>query len=153
MNLTVRQWSIIAVLAAGFIIAAVIVARDPGTSSSGSVGQGDEPFDEVVWCQAAGAVSRWGGVLDGSAVGDDADDIVNLQRALDDGRSASPLDLTIDFARIIDLALLIEQGLDSETDLSAALSRAQAQTDLPRVEEAVGRISDALVECGHDPLV
>ncbi len=145
MRLTVRQWAIVAALAAGFIVAAIVVA-DGG---SAPVDDATVDFDEVAWCRTAGAISAWGGVLDGSA--DDADDVTNLLTALQDARFRAPLDLQVDVARLADLVMLTRQELDTST-VADALERAKEQTDQPRVEQAVTAVSDALVDCGHPPL-
>lgn len=148
MNLTVRQWTIVSVLAAGFIVAAWLV-------SSGGGGGGiveSEDFDEVAWCQTANALSTWGGILDGSADGDDAGELPNLRRALDDARTVGPLALRVDFARIADLALLTDNALADGLSLADALAQAQGQTDGDRVAEALGRVDEAIVDCGHEPV-
>ncbi len=145
MRLTVRQWAIVAALAAGFIVAAIVVA-DGG---SAPVDDATVDFDEVAWCRTAGAISAWGGVLDGSA--DDADDVTNLLTALQDARFRAPLDLQLDVARLADLVMLTRQELDT-SNVADALERAKEQTDQPRVEQAVTAVRDALVDCGHPPL-
>ena len=149
MNLTVRQWTIISLVAAVFVAAAVLVSRgnDNGPSDATT------DFDDVAWCQAANAIGAWGGILDGSASGDDAGDIANLRRALTDAQAAAPAELRIDIARLIDLGLLVDSALAGGLDLEAALANAHGQTDPERVVEATRRVSDALVACGHDPVV
>lgn len=146
MRLTLRQWIVVAVLAAGFIIAAIVVA------DGGSAPVDETPdFDEVAWCQAASAISAWGGILDGSADDADPDDVVNLHTALQEARLQAPIDVQIEIARLADLVMLTRQELDTGT-VADALARARQQTDQPRVDAAVAAVSEALVECGHPPL-
>lgn len=147
MRLTLRQWAIVAALAAGFIVAAIVVA-DGG---SAPVDDATVDFDEVAWCRTAGAISAWGGVLDGSADEADRGDIVNLHTALLDARLQAPPELQIEVARLADLVMLTRQELDTST-VTDALERAGEQTDQPRVEVAVSAVSDALVDCGFPPL-
>ncbi len=148
MNLTVRQWAIVSILAAGFFAAAWLVSQGDG----GGATTESEDFDEVVWCQTANALSTWGGILDGSAEGDDPGDLTNLRRALDDARSVGPLALRVDFARLADLAQLTDSALADGLSLADALTQAQGQTDQERVAEALDRVDEAIVECGHDPV-
>lgn len=149
MNFTLRQWAIIAGLAAAFVITAILVSN-----SDGPVAVDDEPaaFDEVVWCEAANAISRWSSVLDGSADGDSIDDVRNLRQSLTDGRPVSPADLSFEIARLMDFTLLVEQGNEREGDLSAGLDSARANVDTERVATAIAALDEALVACGHDPV-
>ena len=149
MNFTLRQWAIIAGLAAAFIVAAVLVSN-----SDGPAAVSDEPveFDEVVWCEAANAVSRWSSVLDGSADGDSIDDVRNLRQALSDARPVAPDTLGFEIARLMDFTLLVDQGHEREGDLAAGLESARANVDTERVGQAVAAVDDALVACGHDPI-
>ena len=146
VNFTLRQWAVIVGLAAGFIVAAVLLGdSDDGDAAGDPIGE----FDEVVWCEAANAISAWSSVLDGSVDGDSLDDVRNLRQALDDARPLAPADLGFDLARLQDFALLVEQGAEREGDLAAGLAPAQANTDPPRVAEAIDRVDGALVACGH----
>ena len=148
MNFTLRQWAIIAGLAAAFIIAAVLVSNTDGPAAID-----DEPvgFDEVVWCEAANAISRWSSVLDGSADGDSIDDVRNLRQALVDGRPVAPEAVSSELARLMDYTLLIVQGNEREGDLAAGLESARGNVDTERVARAIAAVDDALVACGHDP--
>ncbi len=148
MNFSVRQWTIISVLAAVFVVAALLVSRGNETPVTDAVAE----FDQVAWCQATNAIGAWGAILDGSAAGDDPGDITNLRRALADARAVAPLDLSIDIARLMDLSLLVDSALADGLDLEAALAKAQDQTDTDRVATATRRVSDALLACGHAPL-
>lgn len=148
MNFTLRQWAIIVALAAGFIGAAILVSNGDGPA----VDETPVEFDEVVWCEAANAISRWSSVLDGSAEGDSIDDVRNLRQALADGRLVAPQALSFEIARLQDFALLVEQGNEAAGDLAAGLVSAQANVDTERVAEAVAALDDALVACGHDPV-
>jgi len=139
---------VISVLAAVFVIAAVVVSRGDDTGSA----ETRDDFDEVAWCQAANAIGAWGGILDGSASGDDASDITNLRRALTDARVVAPAELRIDIARLIDLGLLVDSALADGLELEAALAKGRGQTDPERLAEATRRVSDALVACGHEPV-
>jgi len=148
MNLTVRQWTVVSVLAAVFVIAAVVLSRGDDTGAAEPL----DDFDEVAWCQAANAIGAWGGILDGSAAGDDAGDITNLRRALTDARVVAPAELRIDIARLIDLGLLVDSALAGGLGLEAALAEGRGQTDPDRLADSIGRVSDALVACGHEPV-
>lgn len=139
---------VVSVLAAVFVIAAVVVSRGDDTGSAETL----DDFDEVAWCRAANAIGAWGGILDGSAAGDDAGDISNLRRALTDARAVAPAELRIDIARLIDLGLLVDSALADGLDLEAALAKGRGQTDPDRLAASTGRVSDALVTCGHGPL-
>ena len=147
MGLTPRQWIIVAVLAAGFIIAAILVAGDPAPRAA------DAPvdFDEEAWCRAAGAIGARSGILGGRAADTDADEMLDLHNALIDARPKAPPELQFEIARMIDLVMLTRQALDSWT-VAEALEIARAQTDRPRVDAALDAVSDALVDCGHPPL-
>ena len=132
----------------GFVVLAFAVSRD----DSGGPAETAAEFDEVVWCQAANAISAWGGILDGSAIGDEADDVPNLRRALTDARAVAPANLRVDIARLIDLALLTDNAIDDGLDLETALAQADDQTDQVRVAQAAVKVSEALVACGHAPV-
>lgn len=149
MNFTLRQWSIIVVLVAGFITAAVFISNTDGPAATVD---GPVEFDEVVWCEAANAISAWSSVLDGSADGDSVDDVRNLRQALADARPVAPTELGFDIARLQDFALLVEQGEERERNLAAGLARAQANVDTERVAAAIDALSDAVAECGHAPI-
>lgn len=149
MNFTLRQWAIIVVLAAAFIGAAILVSNSDGPAAS----DGERAdFDEVVWCEAANAISRWSSILDGSAAGDSTDDVRNLRQALADGRPVAPQALSFEIARLQDFALLVEQGSEATGDLAAGLLTAQGNIDTERVAEAITALDDALGVCGHDPV-
>jgi len=147
VNFSPRQWLIVIVLAAGFIGAALWVSSgDPV-----AVDADDTPavVDEVALCAALGQVSAWGGILDGSADGDDPGDVANLRAALAEVRDAAPVDLAIDIARLLDLTMLTDLALTGDATLTDALAVGSAQTDQERVAEAAGRLNDAIVDCGH----
>lgn len=146
VNFTLRQWTVIAGLAAAFIVAAVLVGDSGPGDPAGDAATG---FDEIVWCEAANAISAWSSVLDGSVDDESLDDVRNLRQALDDARPVAPTDLGFDLARLQDFALLVEQGAEREGDLAAGLAHAQANTDPPRVAEAIDRVDAALAACGH----
>lgn len=146
MNFTLRQWAVIVALAAAFIGAAVVVS-DPGEPRSRI--EEAPPFDEVVWCAAANAVSRWSGVLDGDADGDTLDDVRNLRRALDDARPVAPAELGFEIARLQDFAMLVEQGAERDGSLTAGIANAEDNTDPERVAEAVRFVDGAITACGH----
>ena len=148
MNFTLRQWAIIVVLVAGFIAAAILVSNDDGPPAEETTTE----FDEVVWCEAANAISRWSSILDGSADDDSLDDVRNLRQALADGRTVAPEALSFEIARLQDFALLVEQGGETEGDLAAGLVSAQANVDTARVAEAIAALDAALTDCGHDPV-
>ena len=151
MNFTLRQWAIIAGLAAVFIVAAVLVGRDQPAPSNAVT---EVEFDEVVWCETANALSRWQSLLDGSLAGDSLDDVINLRTTLDGSRAVAPEALRTDLARLYDYALLTVQAIErNDGDLDAGLAAAKANTDQDRVIAAVERVSAAVVECGHPPLV
>jgi hypothetical protein len=147
VNFSPRQWLIVIVLAAVFIGAALwISSADPEV-----VDADDTPaeVDEVALCAALGQVSAWGGILDGSADGDDPGDVANLRAALTEARDVAPVDLTIDIARLLDLTMLTDLALTGDATLAEALAAGSAQTDEQRVTEAAGRLNDAIVNCGH----
>ncbi len=148
MNFTLRQWSIIVVLAASFIATAILMSRgeDPAVEETAI------EFDEVVWCEAANAIRRWSSILDGSADGDSIDDVRNLRRALADGRLVTPQELGFEIARLQDFAMLVEQGDKVEGDLAAGLVSAQGNVDTERVASAVAALNNALGECGLDTI-
>lgn len=149
MNFTLRQWGVIVALAAVFIGAAILVSNSGG----GSATQQEAPeFDEVVWCEAANAMSQWSSVLDGSVAGDSIDDVRNLRQALDDGRRVAPADLTFEIARLQDFTLLVEQATERTGDLSAGLADAEGNVDTARVADAIAALDEAIVACGHAPL-
>ncbi len=151
MNFTLRQWAIIAGLAAAFIVAAVLVGRDEPAPSDAV---DDVDFDEVVWCETANALSRWQSMLDGSLAGDSLDDVINLRTTLDGARAIAPEALRTDLARLYDYALLTVQAIEgNDGDLEAGLAAAKANTDQDRVIAAIERVSEAVVQCGHAPLV
>lgn len=149
MNFNLRQWAIIVALAAGFIVAAVLVSN-----SDGPAAVDDDPveFDDVVWCEAANAISRWSSVLDGSSDGDSVDDVRNLRQALADARPVAPEDLSFEIARLMDFTLLVEQGNEREGDLAAGLVSARGNVDTERVAEAIAAVDAAIVACGHPPI-
>lgn len=149
VNFTLRQWAVIAGLSAAFIVAAVLVS-----SSGGGDSTWDEApaFDEVAWCEAANAISRWSSVLDGSATGDSLTDVQNLRQALSAARPVAPQDLTFEIARLQDLTLLVEQATEREGDLATGLAEAQQNVDRERVAQAVETVGAALVDCGHPPI-
>ncbi len=151
MNFTLRQWAILVALSALFIGGAVLVSQDEPAPSSAI----DEvAFDEVVWCETANALSRWRSMLDGSLAGDSLDDVLNLRTTLDEARSVAPPVLRTDIARLYDYALLTVQAIErNDGDLDAGLADAKGNTDQNRVTEATGRVSDAVVDCGHAPLL
>lgn len=147
VNFSPTQWLIVIVLAAGFIGAALWLSStdsDDG-ANTGVVAQ----VDEVAVCAALGQVSAWGSILDGSADGDDPGDVANLRAALAEARDLAPVDLAIDIARLLDLAMLTDLSLTDDATLTGALAAGSAQTDPERVAEAIGRVNDAIVGCGH----
>ncbi len=152
MDFSPRQWIVIAVLIVGFGAAAVAVSNNTGSlDNEPAPGASAEPtVDEIAWCSLLAPVSTWGGILDGSAEGDNRGDVENLQIALEEARTVAPTELGIKMARLLDLALLTRLALVDNTSLDAALSRAQAQTDQPRVSAAVEALDAALQACGHD---
>jgi len=155
VDFSLRQWLVIVVLIAGFAVAAVVVSR--GGDSVDEHGVQAEPIteprvDEVAWCALLAPLPRWGGILDGSAGGDDPDHVANLQPALEEVQAVAPTALAIDIARLLDLVLLTKQALDDSDSLGDALAVASAQTDQPRVRAAVATLDDALVACGHSPV-
>ena len=152
MNFTLRQWAIIAGLSAAFIVAAIVVSQDdPGSSAAVDT---DETFDEVLWCETANAISRWRSMLDGSLAGDSLDDVINLETTLDEARSIAPPDLRTDIARLYDYSLLTRQAVErNDGDLDAGLIDAKANTDQSRVNAAIEAVNDAVVACGHDPIL
>ncbi len=150
MNLTIRQWTIISVLAGAFIAAALVVAR--GNTGGDAAGTVDTTVDDVTWCALLQPVSAWGGILDGSAEGDDANELTNLGRAVEEARSKGRVGSRPDLARVADLILLTEVALDEGLGLGDALIEAQGQTDQDRVAEAIDRIDSELIDCGHDPV-
>ena len=156
MDFSLRQWLVIVVLVAGFAVAAVAVSRGGETSVDEHGVQAEavtEPrVDERAWCALLAPVGAWGGILDGSAAGDDADDVVNLQAALSEAQAVAPTALAIEMARLLDLVLLTKQALSDSGSLEDALADASAQTDQARVTAAVSSLDDALAGCGHDPL-
>ncbi len=152
VNFTLRQWAIIVGLSAAFIVTALVVARDDPAPSTAVAGEAS--FDEVVWCESANAISRWGTILDGSLAGDTLDDLVNLRVTLDEARGVAPEALRTDLARLYDYALLTVQAIErNDGDLDAGLAAAKDNTDQNRVNEAIARVNDAVVDCGHPPLV
>ena len=120
------------------IVAAVLVS-----SSGGGDSTWDEPpaFDEVVWCEAANAISRWSSILDGSATGDSLTDVQNLRQALGNARPVAPQDLTFEIARLQDLTLLVEQATEREGDLATGFAEAQQNVDRERVAQAVETVA------------
>lgn len=146
MNFTLRQWAIIAALSAAFIVAAVLVSNSGG----GDPGRDATPeFDEVVWCEAANAISRWSGVLDGSADGDTVSDVQNLRQALADARPVAPQELAFEIARLQDFTLLIEQAAERAGDLANGFTDAGHNVDTERVTVAIEALDTALAACGH----
>ncbi len=143
-----RQWLIVIALAAGFIGAAVwISSSDPVIVDADDTAAG---VDEVALCSALGQVSAWGGILDGSADGDDPRDVANLRVALNKARGAAPVDLAIDIARLLDFTMLTDLALTDDATLTDALAVGTSQTDQERVTEATERVNAAIVDCGHD---
>ena len=123
-------------------------------NQSGSDAVEEEAFDEVLWCETANAISRWRTMLDGSLAGDSADEVVNLELTLDEARGVAPTSLRTDVARLYDYALITVQAIErSDGDLDAALIDAKGNTDQNRVNQAIDRVNDAIVACGHDPIV
>lgn len=150
VNFTLRQWAIIAGLAAVFIVAAIVVSRDEPAPSTAIE---PDTFDEVVWCETANAISRWRSILDGSVEGDTPDDVINLRETLDDARSIAPTDLRTDVARLYDYALLTAQAIErNDGDVGAGVADAKGNTDQERVNQALERVNDSVVACGHPPL-
>ncbi len=150
MNLSLRQWTIVAVLGVGFIVAAFLVS---GNGSAGPEVSLDEPVDPVAWCAALQPVSTWGGILDGQVDNNDAaSDVTNLLQALGDARTTAAATMKPDFARLLDFTMLTDNSLRDGLSVADAVAKAQTQTDQVRVADAVGRISSAVVACGHDPL-
>ena len=151
MNFTLRQWAIIAGLSAAFIVTAILVAQDEPAPSAAV---GEEAFDEVVWCEAANAISRWRTMLDGSLAGDSLDELLNLRLTLDEARSIAPEGIRTDLARLYDYSLLTVQAIErNDGDLDAGLADAKANTDQGRVNAAIERVNDAVVACGHDAIL
>lgn len=151
MNFTLRQWAVIAGLSAAFIIAAIIVAQDEPAPSTAVEA---ETFDEVLWCETANALSRWRTLLDGSLAGDSLDELINLRTTLDEARAVAPTELRTDIARLYDYSLLTVQAIErNDGDLDAGLTDAKGNTDQNRVNAAIDRVNDAVVDCGHDPIV
>ncbi len=148
MNFTLRQWAIIVILVVGFIGAAVLISSNDSPVADESAAE----LDEVMWCEAANAISRWSSILDGSADGDSVNDVRNLRQALADGRLVAPQELSFEIARLQDFALLVEQGEEAKGDLAAGLASAQANVDTERVAQAIAALDDALRVCGHDPV-
>ena len=151
VNFTLRQWAVIAGLSAAFIVAAIVVANDEPAPSTAV---DEDTFDEVVWCESANAISRWSTILDGSLAGDSLDELLNLETTLDEARSVAPAELRTDVARLFDYALLTVQAIErNDGDLDAGLADAKGNTDQNRVNEAIERVNDAVVACGHDPII
>lgn len=151
MNFSPRQWIIVIALAAAFIGTALWFA-----SAGPDVVDADDAtavVDEVAMCAALGQVSAWGSILDGSAEGDDPRDVANLRVALVAARDVTPVDLSIDIARLLDLTMLTDLALTDDATLIDALASGSAQTDTERVSEAAARVNDAVVSCGHEPVV
>lgn len=149
MNFSLRQWAIIAGLAAVFIVAAIIVSNDTVPAEVE-----EQTFDEVVWCENANAISTWRSMLDGSLDGDSLDDLINLRTTLDEARDVAPEDLRSDVARLYDFALLTVQAVErADGDLDAALTDARTNVDQELVEQAILRVSASIEACGHAPLV
>jgi hypothetical protein len=150
VNFSLSQWLIVIVLAAGFIGSALWLS----STGSGEIASTDvvTEVDEDAVCAVLGQVSAWGSILDGSADGDDPGDVANLRTALADARHLTPVDLSIDLARLLDLAMLTDLALADDVTLTEALAAGSSQTDPERVAEAVGRVNDAIVECGHAPV-
>ena len=151
MNFTLRQWAVIAGLSAVFIITAIVVAQD---EPSPSTAVEEEAFDEVLWCETANAITRWRTILDGSLAGDSLDELINLRTTLDEARAVAPAELRTDIARLYDYSLLTVQAIErNDGELDAGLADAKGNTDQNRVNDAIGRVNDAVVACGHDPIV
>jgi hypothetical protein len=149
VNFTLRQWGVIAVLSAAFIVAAIVVSNDSLPPEVVEV----EAFDEIVWCETANAISTWRSVLDGSVDGDTLDDIVNLQTTLDEARAVAPAELRTDVARLFDFTLLTVQAVErANGDLAIGLLDAQSNTDQVRVQQAIATVSGSVEGCGHTPL-
>lgn len=149
MNFTPRQWLIVIALAATFLGAAAWYA-----SADPIIIDADDTVaevDEVALCAALGQVSAWGGILDGSAEGDDSGDVANLRVALNEARGLAPVDLAIDLARLLDLTMLTDLALTDDATLTQALATGAAQTDPERVAEAMDRVNEAIIDCGHPP--
>ena len=151
VNFSLRQWAVLVALSAVFIVAAVVIASDEPSPSPTA---GDETFDEILWCETANALSRWNTILDGSLAGDSLDELINLEMTLDEARSVAPVELRTDVARLFDYALLTVQAIErNDGDLDAGLADAKGNTDQNRVNEAIERVNDAVVACGHDPII
>ena len=151
MNFTLRQWAVIAGLSAVFIITAIVVAQDEPAPSTAVE---EASFDEVLWCETANAITRWRTILDGSLAGDSLDELINLRTTLDEARAVAPAELRTDIARLYDYSLLTVQAIErNDGDLDAGLIDAKGNTDQNRVNDAIGRVNDAVVACGHDPIV
>lgn len=151
VNFTLRQWAIIAGLSAAFIITAIIVARDEPTSSNAVQ---ETEFDEIVWCETANAISRWRTMLDGSLAGDSLDEVVNLRTTLDEARPLAPALISRDVARLYDYALLTVQAIEAnDGDLDAGLAAAKNNIDQNRVNEAIERVNEAVIDCGHGSIM
>ncbi|MEM9466987.1 MAG: hypothetical protein AAGA90_16560 [Actinomycetota bacterium] len=151
MNFTLRQWAVIAGLSAAFIVTAIVVSQNEPAPSTAVE---EETFDEVLWCETANAISRWGSILDGSLAGDSLDDLINLETTLDEARGIAPAELRTAVARLFDYALLTVQAIErNDGDLDAGLVDAKGNTDQNRVNEAIERVNDAVVACGHDPII
>ncbi len=130
----------------GFGIIAVIVASGGDSDSAGG------GYDEVAWCQAAGAVSARSGVLDPGFGGDPNSELINLNRSMEDALLVAPEDLRPELARVLDWAINIDTGLASGSDLAVAIADALGVTDSVRLDAAVDAINESVVACGHSPI-
>lgn len=131
----------------GFGIIAVIVASGGDSDSAGGGG-----YDEVAWCQAAGAVSARSGVLAPGFGGDPNSELINLSRSMEDAQLVAPEDLRPELARVLDWAINIDTGLASGSDLGTAIADALGVTDSVRLSAAVDAINESVVACGHSPI-
>jgi len=150
VNFTLRQWGVIVGLSLFFFVTAYVVSQGEPEASTAI---DEKPFDEIVWCEKANALSQWRTFLDGSVDGDSANDIANLRNELDGARDIAPVELRPNMARLFDYSLLVTQAIErNDGDLDAALSEAQTSVDMERINESIGLLSESIVACGHEGL-
>ncbi len=142
------QWAIAALLAVGFAVAAAAVVAGDGSGGDDDLAA----FDEVAWCRAASAMSDRAEMFEPGFDGDGEAAVVNLLVEVETALSVAATELRPHLARVNDVVVLVGENLASTASVHDALTAALVFADPPRLDEAVGAVSAAMVSCGHDPL-
>ena len=132
-----------------FVIGAIVLNGGSGGSGEAAPGSG---YDPVAWCQTASALSTRGAVLDPSYTGDPLSELINFDKALLDGLDVAPGTTSADLSRVEDFATDINAALLAGDDLPAAIEKAIAFADLPRLEVSLNSLNGQITACGYAPL-